>query len=137
VAQNAKTLAANNKTKPVQSLLNSVSERDPGEQIMPKRYTHKLEEKRKVEVFSAGCAVCNQTIELIKILAGRWDEITIHDTKETQVAKRAKGLGIRTIPAVVIDGTLTGCCAGRGCDESILRAHGLGQPLSKRLPHKF
>jgi hypothetical protein len=32
---------------------------------------------------------------------------------------------------------LTGCCAGRGCDESILRAHGLGQPLSKRLPYKF
>jgi glutaredoxin len=134
VARNAKTLAANSKTKPVHAHLNAASKHDPGEQIMRKRYT---QEKRKVEVFSAGCAVCNQTIELIKILAGRWDEITIHDTKETQVAKRAKGLGIRTIPAVVIDGTLTGCCAGRGCDESILRAHGLGQPLSKRLPHKF
>ena len=101
---------------------------------MPKRYTHKrVEEKRKVEVFSAGCAVCNQTVELIKVWAGRWDEIIIHDTKETRVAKRAKGLGIRTVPAVVIDGKLTGCCSGNGCEETVLRAHGLAQPLSNRV----
>lgn len=134
MARNAKTLAANNKTKPVQALLNAASKHDPGEQIMRKRYT---QEKRKVEVFSAGCAVCDQTIEMIKLLAGRHDEIIIHDTQNVQVAKRAKSLGIRSVPAVVIDGTLAGCCAGSGCDEAILRAHGVGQPLSKRLPRRI
>ena len=93
--------------------------------------------KRKVEVYSAGCAVCEQTIKMIKLWAGPSDEVVIHDTTDTRVAKHAKSLGIRTVPAVVIDGTLTGCCAGRGCDESILRAHGLGQPLSKHVPLKL
>ena len=93
--------------------------------------------KRKVEVFSAGCAVCDSTVEMIKLWAGPWDEVIIHDTTVVGVAKRAKSLGVRTVPAVFIDGTLTGCCAGHGCDESILRAHGLGQPLSNRVSHRF
>jgi len=103
---------------------------------MGKKLHYGTDPKRTVEVYSAGCAVCDQTIEMIKLWAGRWDEVIIYDTTDVQVAKRAKGLGIRTVPAVVIDGTLTGCCAGNGCDEAILRAHGLGQPLSKRLPHR-
>jgi hypothetical protein len=54
--------------------------------------------------------------------------VTIHDMRDAEVAKRAKGLGIRSIPAVVIDGKLAACCAGRGVDEAVLRAAGLGRP---------
>jgi len=46
------------------------------------------------------------------------------------VANRAKRLGICSVPAVVIDGKLADCCAGRGPDEATLKAAGLGQPLS-------
>jgi glutaredoxin 3 len=46
------------------------------------------------------------------------------------VASRAKRLGIGSVPAVVINGQLADCCAGRGPDEQTLRAAGLGQPLS-------
>jgi hypothetical protein len=45
-----------------------------------------------------------------------------------EVAKRAKTLGIRTVPAVVIEGMLSSCCTGRGVDLDVLRAAGLGQP---------
>jgi len=45
------------------------------------------------------------------------------------VASRAKSLGIRSVPAVVIDGKLAGCCAGRGPDEATLKAAGIGQLL--------
>src|SRR6516165_10103619 len=45
------------------------------------------------------------------------------------VARRAKSLGIRSVPAVVIDGKLADCCAGRGVDETVLRAAGLGRAL--------
>ena len=45
------------------------------------------------------------------------------------VARRAVGLGVKSLPAVVIDGRLADCCAGRGPDEGVLRAAGLGQPL--------
>lgn len=48
---------------------------------------------------------------------------------DAAVASRARQLGIRTVPAVVIDGKLADCCAGRGPDEAALRAEGLGQPI--------
>jgi hypothetical protein len=49
--------------------------------------------------------------------------------KNAAVASRAKSLGIRSVPAVVINGKLADCCTGRGPDEATLRAGGLGQPL--------
>src|SRR5205823_5920573 len=45
------------------------------------------------------------------------------------VAAKAKTYGIRSVPAVVIDGKLADCCAGRGPEEAALRAAGLGRPL--------
>lgn len=84
--------------------------------------------KRKVEVFSAGCPVCQETIELVRRLACTSCEVTILDMKKNDVAQRAKQLGIHSVPAVVINGQLAGCCAGRGPDEKTLQAAGLGQP---------
>ena len=88
-----------------------------------------MTDKRHVEIFSAGCTVCQETIALVQRLACSSCEVTIHDMSDIQVARRAKGLGIRSLPAVVIDRTLASCCAGRGPDESALRAAGLGQSL--------
>jgi hypothetical protein len=48
---------------------------------------------------------------------------------KSEVSKKTKRYRIRSVPAVVIDGTLADCCAGRGPDEAMLRAAGLGQPL--------
>jgi glutaredoxin 3 len=84
--------------------------------------------KRKIEVFSAGCATCQETIETIKRAACPSCEVIIHDMRDGEVAKRAMALGIRSIPAVVIEGELAACCAGRGVDEAVLRAAGLGRP---------
>ncbi len=84
--------------------------------------------KRQVEVFSAGCGACQETIDLINQIACPSCEVTVHDMNDAGVAKRAKGLGIRSVPAVVINGKLADCCAGRGPDAGTLRAAGLGQP---------
>lgn len=84
--------------------------------------------RQKVEVFSAGCATCRETIELIERAACPSCEVIVLDMNSADVARRAKGLGIRTVPAVVIDGKLAGCCAGRGVDEAVLQAAGLGRP---------
>ncbi len=83
--------------------------------------------RHKVEVFSAGCAACDEAIAMIKRVAGTASEVVVHDIKRIEVAKRAKALGVRSVPAVAIDGELAGCCAGRGVDEAILRAAGLGR----------
>jgi len=48
--------------------------------------------------------------------------VLIHDMQKSEVASQAKGYGVRSVPAVVIDGKLAGCCAGRGPDEQVLRS---------------
>jgi len=84
--------------------------------------------KRQVEIFSAGCPVCQETIDLVKRLACQSCEVTVLDMSKRDVAQRAKQLGVRSVPAVAVNGQLAGCCAGRGPDEGTLRAAGLGQP---------
>lgn len=88
-----------------------------------------MKTNRRVEVFSAGCAACEQTIDLVRRMACPSCDVHVLDMKDPVVAIRAKSLGIRSVPAVVIDGQVAKCCAGRGPDEATLRAAGLGQPL--------
>jgi glutaredoxin 3 len=85
---------------------------------------------RTVAVFSAGCAVCTETIEMVQRAACSSCVVTVLDMRDPDVARRAKNLGIRSLPAVVIDGKLADCCAGRGPDEATLRAAGLGQVIT-------
>ena len=84
---------------------------------------------RKIEVFSAGCAVCEDTIALINRIACPSCEVEILDMHRSEVATNAQRYGIRSVPAVAVDGRLVACCAGRGPDEASLRAVGIGTPL--------
>ncbi len=88
-----------------------------------------MDSKRKVEIFSAGCGCCEETINLVKSIACSSCDITVLDMNRPEIAERAKSLGVRSVPAVVINGELAGCCAGRGPDEQTLRSAGLGVPL--------
>lgn len=85
--------------------------------------------KRKIDVFSAGCGVCDETIKLVREIACPSCDVTVYDMKSIDVAQRAKTLGIRSLPAVVVDGKLADCCAGRGVDEDALRAAGVGRAI--------
>ncbi len=85
-----------------------------------------MNRKRKVEVFSAGCPVCQQAVGMVKNIACPSCKVTIHDMHDPDVARRAAELGIRSVPAVVVDGKLAQCCAGGGVDEASLRAAGVG-----------
>ena len=82
--------------------------------------------KRKVEVFSAGCPACQDVVGLVQRVACPSCEVSVLDMNDPQVASRAKSLGIRSVPAVAIDGKLADCCTGPGPDEATLRAAGLG-----------
>jgi glutaredoxin len=83
--------------------------------------------KRKIEVFSAGCPACEETVQLVNRIVCPSCEVSVLDMKDAGVAKRAKSLGVRSVPAVVIDGKLSDCCAGHGPQEAALRAAGVGQ----------
>ncbi len=86
--------------------------------------------KRKVEVFTAGCPVCDEAVKLVQSTACPSCEVSVLDMKDPTVASRAKSLGIRSVPAVVINGKLADCCTGRGPDEATLRTAGLGQTIA-------
>ena len=83
--------------------------------------------ERTVEVFSAGCAVCEETVSLVRQIACDSCVVSVLDMRDDQVAQRAKQLGIRSVPAVVVDGELAACCVGSGPTESALREAGVGQ----------
>lgn len=85
--------------------------------------------KRKIEVFSAGCPACDETVKMVQTIACPSCEVNVLDMHDPKVASRAKGLGIRSVPAVVIDGKLANCCTGRGPEEATLRAAGVGQAI--------
>lgn len=89
-----------------------------------------MAQTRKIEIFSAGCACCEDTIARIRDRACPSCDVAVLDMKEAGVAARARDLGVRSVPAVVIDGKLAECCAGRGPDMATLESAGLGQPLS-------
>ena len=84
---------------------------------------------RKVEVFRAGCSVCDDTVKLVESIACPSCEVTVLSMKEPEVAKRARALGVRSVPAVAVDGKLADCCTNRGPNEADLRAAGIGQAL--------
>lgn len=77
--------------------------------------------KHKIEIFSAGCKTCKDTIDRVRKLAGEEHEVHVHDMHEQETARRASEHGIRSLPAVVIDGKLASCCAGRGVEERVLQ----------------
>lgn len=85
--------------------------------------------RRRIEVFTAGCPACDGTVAMVRRLACPSCEVTVLDMHDPRVAARARELGVRSVPAVAVDGVLAGCCAGRGPDEATLRAAGLGVPL--------
>jgi glutaredoxin len=86
--------------------------------------------RRKIEIFSAGCPVCQEAIATIQDNSCTSCDVTILDMNKSSVSNRAKILGINSVPAVVIDGKLSDCCAGRGPDLKVLKTAGLGVPLS-------
>lgn len=85
--------------------------------------------KRKVEVFTAGCGLCDETVALVEQLACGSCDVSVHDMHEATVASKARQYGVHSVPAVVIDGKLADCCSGAGPQEHALRAAGLGVAL--------
>lgn len=88
-----------------------------------------MTDKRLIEIFSGGCPVCQDTIELVNRITCSSCEVRILDMNDNDVSEHAKKLGIRSVPTVVINGKVAECCTGRGPDEETLKAAGVGTPI--------
>ncbi len=89
-----------------------------------------MNNKRQIEIFNAGCPACEETITLVNQIACSTCEVEVLDMRQGEVAAKAKQYGVRSVPAIVIDGKIADCCTNRGIDEITLRAEGIGVPIS-------
>lgn len=89
--------------------------------------------KRKVEVFTAGCLLCDEAVKLVKALACPDCEVTVYDLTtgcETNVCReKANEYGVASVPTVAVDGHIVDCCVRASVSEQALRAAGIGQRL--------
>lgn len=64
--------------------------------------------KRKIEVFSAGCPLCQETLTLVKeAVAECGCEVIERRCSETECCAEAKAYDIQAMPTVVVDGRIT------------------------------
>lgn len=83
--------------------------------------------KRTIEIFSAGCSVCEEGIQAIREAACSSCDVQVRSMNDPQTAADAKRYSIQSLPAVVLDGQLANCCKHGGIDLVELRSLGLGQ----------
>jgi len=86
--------------------------------------------KRTIELFTAGCSLCNEALDRVRALACPSCEIVVHDLavgcEDKTCIDRAQQLGIAKVPAVVVKGTVADCCAAEAISNEGLRALGIG-----------
>ncbi|GAB4179639.1 MAG: hypothetical protein Fur006_13110 [Coleofasciculaceae cyanobacterium] len=85
--------------------------------------------KRLVEVFIAGCPLCNDTVKLVRELACPNCEVQIYNLhKEKSSRSKAAQYSIHRVPTVVVDGKIAECCLPQqSVSREALIAAGIGQ----------
>lgn len=87
--------------------------------------------KRQIEIFTAGCPVCEQTVKMVQELACKNCEITIYDLVKQREDKtcitKVKEYDIQRIPAVAVNGKLLSCCKTNAISREALIKAGVGQ----------
>lgn len=86
---------------------------------------------RTVEVFTAGCPVCNPVVHLVQEVACEYCEITVYDLvkqcEDKECIAKVGQYNITRLPAVVVNGRLLDCCKGNEITKEDLLAVGIGQ----------
>jgi uncharacterized Fe-S center protein len=89
--------------------------------------------KRKIELFTAGCTVCEPVVEMVKSMACSDCDVVIYDISKPcdtkECLEKVKTYGIKALPAIAVNGKLLSCCQNKGISAEELRNAGLGQPV--------
>ena len=81
---------------------------------------------RTVEVFTAGCPLCDDAVQLVQDLACSSCAVEVLDMKDDATHEKARRYGVTRVPAVVVNGTLADCCQTGAVNAESLRALGVG-----------
>jgi glutaredoxin 3 len=82
-----------------------------------------------IEIFSAGCILCQDVLRLVHQLARSSTKVQVYDMSTGDSLVKVREYGVTRVPALVIDGELARCCEGDSIDEEMLRRLGLGSTL--------
>jgi thiol-disulfide isomerase/thioredoxin len=88
-----------------------------------------MTEKRRVEVFTAGCPVCQGVVEIVNELACPNCDVTIYKLNRDEGVDEAKAYAVTALPSIVVNGELLECCKRGPITKEDLKAAGIGQPL--------
>jgi hypothetical protein len=88
-----------------------------------------MTEKRRVEVFTAGCPVCQGVVEMVNELTCPNCDVTIYNLNKNEGVDEAKVYGVTALPSVAVNGELLECCRRGPIAKEHLEAAGIGQPL--------
>ena len=81
---------------------------------------------RIVEVFTAGCPLCDDAVQRVQRLAGSGDHVDVLDMHNESTQIRAKQYGVIRVPAVAVNGALADCCTRGEIEVESLRRLGVG-----------
>jgi len=84
---------------------------------------------KHIEIFTAGCPVCEPVVKLVKETAGKQNSIVVFDIMKQYDDKgcleKLQQYGIRHLPAVAVNGQLLDCCRGSGVTKEAVLAVGI------------
>lgn len=64
-------------------------------------------QKRKIEVFTAGCPLCNETVKLVRqAVSACGCEVIERRCDGDELCDKARSYGVRAMPTVVVDGQI-------------------------------
>ena len=86
--------------------------------------------KQQIEIFTAGCPVCEPVVALVKKTACENCEITIHNLSEQSENKdgitKMKEYGVKKLPAIAVNRKLIDCCKNIEITKDNLVNAGIG-----------
>lgn len=86
--------------------------------------------KRKIEIFTANCPLCDPVVKMVNDLTCGSCDVTVYDMvklcDDKACLNKAKEYGVTRVPAIAIDGKLLNCCETKITREDLLAA-GIGQ----------
>lgn len=92
--------------------------------------------KRTIEVFTAGCPVCEPVVASVKEMACDACEVIVYNLSEPcdtqECLEKVKKFNITSLPAVVVNGALLSCCTDRGIQKEALPLGKSGQESGRR-----
>lgn len=86
--------------------------------------------KRKIEVFTSGCPLCEPVVKMVQDLACEYCEVITYNVAQPCDSKecltKVKDYGIQKLPAIAIDGKLLDCCQQSSPSIESLQKAGVG-----------